>query len=108
MLDQIPEKPRSSLAIVLIFGVRHTSDLSDGSDEDFLGSMDDMHAEMAEMNSEMLQNAAEGLCISLLEPARILAHEPDWGPSRDTRSKALLKCAAALPKPSWFSSTVIR
>jgi hypothetical protein len=29
VLNQIPEKPRSSLAIVLIFGVRHTSDLSD-------------------------------------------------------------------------------
>jgi len=31
------------------------------------------------METEMLRNAADGLCIALLEPARALAHAADAG-----------------------------
>ena len=34
----------------------------------------DLSSYEAEMETEMLRNAADGLCIALLEPARALAH----------------------------------
>ena len=45
-----------------------------------------------EMKTEMLRNSAEGLCISLQEPARILAH---------VHTKRT-EFAQVLPKVSWF------
>ena len=45
-----------------------------------------------EMKTEMLRNSAEGLCISLHEPARILAHVPTQR----------TEFAQVLPDPSWF------
>ena len=45
-----------------------------------------------EMRTEMLRNAAEGLCIALREPARILAHTP----------ASAAECARALPLARWL------
>ena len=39
----------------------------------------DLSSYEAEMETEMLRNAADGLCIALLEPARALAHAADAG-----------------------------
>ena len=76
----------------------------DGSDDDDdMDMFGDMESEMAEMSSDMLRNAADGLCIALLEPARVLAHEPSWGPNVQTRAKALRTCAAALPEARWLA-----
>ena len=44
----------------------------------------------------MLLNAAEGLCISLREPARVLAHVPSAGGGPD--ATVVHKCCAALAK----------
>lgn len=78
----------------------HDADDDDDFEDDMMAEME---SEMAEINTEMLQNSAEGLCIALLEPARILAHVPRWGPTCATRAKALRKCAAAMPDARWFS-----
>ena len=59
-----------------------------------------------EMETEMLQNAAEGLCISLKEPARILAHlpRPDRTlPNANERMKSVLsKCGTYLADVEWM------
>ena len=53
-----------------------------------------------EMETEMLQNAAEGLCISLLEPARVRAHEP-FGSA--TAADRIQSCLHILPAPHWLA-----
>jgi len=49
-----------------------------------------------EMQTEMLSNMAQGMCISLLEPARIMAHAPGWG------AEARRQCEAVLPPEHWL------
>lgn len=60
-----------------------------------------LHAELnfdedEEMQTDMLSNMAHGLCIRLLEPARVIAHAPGWGEA------ARRQCEAALPRPHWL------
>ena len=58
---------------------------------------DDLRAGVAEeMHTEMIRNMVEGLCIALLEPARVLAHLPGWG------LEARRQCEAALPLAHWL------
>ena len=61
----------------------------------------DLEEEMElEMETEMLQNAAEGLCISLLEPARVRAHEP-FGSA--TAADRIQSCLHILPATHWLA-----
>ena len=88
----------------LVLAIEGKDEGGDGSDDDDdMDMFGDMETEMAEMSSDMLRNAADGLCIALLEPARVLAHEPSWGPNVQTRAKALRTCAAALPEARWLA-----
>ena len=53
-----------------------------------------------EIETEMLLNAAEGLCLALREPARVLAHVP---PATDGQRMAVVgRCGAALASPEWL------
>lgn len=57
----------------------------------------DLHADIdEEMETDMLQNAAQGLCVTLLEPSRVLAHLPGWG------KVARRQCKAALAPMLWL------
>jgi hypothetical protein len=61
-----------------------------------------------DIETEMLSNAAEGLCIALLEPARVLCHVPlrrlnlAAPAAAGERPGALHQCAAALPDQRWL------
>mmetsp|Transcript_2356 Transcript_2356/g.6955 ORF Transcript_2356/g.6955 Transcript_2356/m.6955 type:complete len:380 (+) Transcript_2356:247-1386(+) len=71
----------------------------------------DLSSYEAEMETEMLRNAADGLCIALLEPARALAHAADAGaPPVHARGVVDLaavaargaRVRAALAEPHWL------
>ena len=73
----------------------------DGADDD---DEDDDKLE-GEIRTEMLRNMAEGLCIGLREPARVLAHEPAdmlIEPGAGTATLAIHKCAEMLPLAKWL------
>ena len=61
-----------------------------GQEEISIDPEDEMAREMA---TDMLENASQGLCISLEEPARVLAHVPA------DAAGAPRACVAALPRP---------
>ena len=54
--------------------------------------------EYEEMQTEMVRNAADGLCVALQEPARVLCHDPRRAPPQVT----LAACRAALAEPRWL------
>lgn len=70
-------------------------DKSDGEVDERIPADFDFE-EDEEMETEMLRNMVEGLCITLREPARVLAHAPGWG------EEARRQCRAALPDAYWL------
>lgn len=61
---------------------------------------DDFESPEDEIETELLVNAAEGLCIALHEPARVLAHVPLATDGQ--RMPVVGACGAALASPEWL------
>ncbi len=79
------------------YGAEHDMDENAEITEIDGGLPDNLCADAEEeMETEMLRNMAEGLCVALLEPARVLAHFPGWGEA------ARRRCEAALPLAHWL------